>query len=359
MKFSNALIICCLSVYAVFAQNSQKRPDLPFIKGVYGNPGALLSEGQTFQKLGVNAVFVRSAVLNERFFNAAKQEGVRVYVEFPTLNGEEYLAEHPAAWPINEKGERAPQADWFMGICPTDQGFREYRFQQLRSILTQFPVDGIWLDYLHWHAQFETPDPILPETCFCNRCLSKFENDMGVKIPLGETPKKAMWILANNESNWRTWRSRVLTGWVVDMKTTVNELRPGALLGIFYCPWFPTDFNGALYKTMGLDLKALADVADVFSPMLYHRMMGRPTSWVHEYTLWLGTRSGIIKGESPLIWPIVQAHNKPDVVDAKEFLEVMQNGSTPPSSGVMMFSEGSMIEDPGKLEVMKQFYNKR
>src|SRR6185295_14699956 len=120
------------------AQHPQKQPDLPFIKVVYGNPAALLSEAHTFQKLGVNAVFVRSASLNERFFNAAKQEGVRVYVEFPTLNGEEYLAQHPAAWPINEKGERAPQADWFMGICPTDQGFRDYRFQQLRTILTQF-----------------------------------------------------------------------------------------------------------------------------------------------------------------------------------------------------------------------------
>ena len=113
--------------------------------------------------------------------NRARKEGVRIYVEFPVLNGKEYLEAHPEACPITDKGERAGPADSFMGICPTDPGFRSDRQKALASLLSAYAVDGIWLDYFHWHAQFERPDPILPETCFCERCLHLFENFASLK----------------------------------------------------------------------------------------------------------------------------------------------------------------------------------
>ncbi len=74
--------------------------------------------------------------------------------------------------PNNEKGERARPASWFMGICPTEPGFHAYRLEELQELLRTLDVDGVWMDYVHWHAQFEEPEPILPETCFCENCLS-------------------------------------------------------------------------------------------------------------------------------------------------------------------------------------------
>ena len=142
------------------------------------------------------------------------------------------------------------------------------------------------------------------------------------------------------------------------MKTIVKDLRPNALLGIYYCPWFTEDFNGALYRILGLDMKALAGIADVFSPMLYHHMMERSPEWVAEYVNWL-EKEGITSGLKPLIWPIVQAHNKPGIIPTEEFRQVMWNGSRSPSSGIMMFTLHSLISEPGKLEVMKDLYKKR
>jgi hypothetical protein len=162
-----------------------------FIKGVYGNPGTLLKAGYSFDSLGMNAVFVRSGSLNREFYETSKKQGVKVFVEFATLNGKEYLKEHPDAWPIDEKGEKSPPADWFMGICPTHQGFKESRDEELREILSTYEVDGVFLDYVHWHAQFETPEPILPETCFCDRCTQAFGASIDTVIP-GETiPQRA------------------------------------------------------------------------------------------------------------------------------------------------------------------------
>ena len=44
-----------------------------------------------------------------------------------------------------------------MGVCPTHAGFRAYRMQELRDLLIRFELDGVWMDYVHWHAQFEDP----------------------------------------------------------------------------------------------------------------------------------------------------------------------------------------------------------
>lgn len=352
------LVLCFLLFLVSFALSGQEKDEHSFIKGVYGNPAALLQNGHSFESLGINAIFVRSISLTAELYQAARKSDVQVFVEFPLLNGKQYVEEHPEAWPLNEKGEKTLPADWFMGVCPTDLGFRNYRFEQLRKILEEYEVDGIWLDYVHWHAQFETADPILPETCFCQRCINTFGREMNFKVPEGEIASRSAWILAEADSLWRAWRSEVLTRWVSDMKTAVKEKRPNALLGIFYCSWFPSDFNEALYRTLGLNLNQLAGIVDVFSPMLFHSMMDRPVGWVHEYVEWLDVLSGSLS-KKPAIWPIVQAHNKPGVIKAEEFCEAMQNGSRPPASGVMMFSEQSLLQDPEKLRIVKEFYGNK
>lgn len=358
MMKSRAVVLICVLLMTVVSSYGQTGRRLPFTKGVYGNPKELIKDGATFSSLGINSIFVRSSSLDDALYDAARKDDIRVYIEFPTLNGQEYLEEHPEAWPLNERGERAPAADWFMGVCLSDSGFIKHRAQELRAVLKKYPVDGVWLDYVHWHAQFETPQPILPETCFCDRCVSAFEKKKSVDVIDGDVQQKAQWILSNSDSLWRVWRSETLTEWLAYMKSIVREERPRAMLGIYYCPWYPADYDSALYKTLGIDMVALAGVADVLSPMLYHRMMERSTDWVSEYVQWLS--DSIVAGKRrPLIWPIVQAHNKPDIVTVEEFRSVMWNGSRAPATGIMMFTVNTLADEPAKLEVMKDLYRKR
>src|SRR5687767_15880220 len=106
------LFILMLLALFTFPLKGQHESRASFTKGVYGDPAAFLKNGMSFKSLGINALFVRSASLTPDLYKAAREDGIRVYVEFPTLNGKDYLADHPEAWPINEKGERAPAADW-------------------------------------------------------------------------------------------------------------------------------------------------------------------------------------------------------------------------------------------------------
>jgi hypothetical protein len=327
-----------------------------FVKGAYGNPAALWEQGYRFDSLGLNAVFVRSQSLSRDFLTRARSEGVKVYMEFPTLNGKAWLKTHPEATPITAGGVPAQAADWFMGICPTDSAFRRHRKEELAGLLDSLAVDGVFLDYFHWHAQFESEHPILPETCFCDRCLHLFEGWSGQE-PIGEnTAEKAAWILKNQDAAWRRWRANVLLDWAVDLRHQVRRINPDLVVGVYHCGWFPADHDSALYRILGIDLPTLAREVDALSPMLFHQLKNRPTAWVGEYMNWLDQQPWMKTDTVSRIWPIVQAYNNPGIISAEEFAEVLKYGSGTPSTGLMFFSAEAIATDSIKLNVLKEFY---
>ncbi len=175
--------ILLLTALGLFISCEQKPAKTVEIRGIYGNPKPFWDKDLNLIDLGVNAIFVHSGSIDHDMINRARSEELMVFAEFATLNGKNYVEKHPEAWAINEKGEKVQAASWFMGVCPTEPGFRQYRFDQLRDLLLEYDLDGVWMDYVHWHAQFEDPEPILPETCFCNHCLDDFSKDSGIEIP--------------------------------------------------------------------------------------------------------------------------------------------------------------------------------
>jgi len=328
------------------------------IRGVYGNPTPFWDKELNLNDLGVNAIFVHSGSISEDMINRARSEGSMVFAEFATLNGKNYVDKHPESWAINEKGEKVQPASWFMGVCPTEPGFRRYRFDQLRDLLLKFDLDGVWLDYTHWHAQFEEPEPILPETCFCDNCIDTFSRDSGIEIPYGTVPEKALWILDNYDQSWRDWRCHVIDDWVRQMKNILKEIRPQALLGLYHCPWNDQKFDGARRRILGLDYDLLKETIDVFSPMVYHGRMGRDPEWVEENIIWFCKQLNIKNNSYPKVWPIVQAHNDPEAISPQEFETVLMGGLAGKSSGVMMFTSHAVAQDEGKTQVMKKVYTK-
>ena len=362
MKIS-IVAIACFNIIIVFSGIASrpemfrtKDPKKMEIRGIYGSPDAFWKKNLQLDQLGVNAVFIHDKSINEAIMKRARMEGLKVFAEFPTLNGKNYVEQHPEAWAIDKSGNKVQQATWFMGVCPTEPEFREYRKNELRKLLRTFDLDGIWMDYLHWHAQFEDPQPILPETCFCDHCLTNFQIATNVQIPAGNVSTKSEWILRHHDSAWRNWRCSIIAGWVRDFKKIVKEERPAALLGVYHCPWYDDDFEGARRRLLGLDYDTLREIVDVFSPMVYHGRMGKSPDWVKENIEWFSGRLKIQPGGFPKVWPIVQAHNDPHIISAEEFEKVLQYGGSGGSTGVMMFTSNSVAEDPGKIKTMERTY---
>ncbi|MFC2076545.1 hypothetical protein ACFLT7_05635 [candidate division KSB1 bacterium] len=353
MKLKNPhLLLLCMVLFCAACGEKEIS-----IRGIYGSPRSLWNEGIRLDDYAINAVFVYSGAIDSAMINRARDEGARVYSEFATLNGKGYVEKHPEAWPINERGEREPAATWFMGVCPTDPGFKAYRMKLLRELITKFDLAGIWMDYVHWHAQFEDPEPILPETCFCDNCLASFEADTGIDVPDGSTAERAGWILDNRDPQWRDWRCSVIVDWARDMKTIIREIRPDALLGVYHCPWDDAEFDGARRRILGLDFGDLAGVVDAFSPMVYHGRMGRKPEWVEEYVGWFCRQMELKSDGKKKVWPIVQAHDEPYEISADEFETVLLGGVTGTADGVMMFTVRSIAESYAKAAVLKRIYN--
>lgn len=353
VQISNTVVL----VSTIFLLGCQQNiaPDIE-TRGIYGNPQPFWDKGINLKDLGANSVFVHSGSISHEMVDRAKSEGMKVFAEFATLNGKNYVEQHPEAWAINEKGEKVEAATWFMGVCPTEPGFRQYRFTQLKNLLQEFDLDGVWMDYVHWHAQFEDPEPILPETCFCDHCLKKFAADTRIQIPEKTKPEMAQWILKEQDQTWRDWRCKVVLEWANEMKAILKDEHPNALLGLYHCPWKDDEYNEASRRILGLDYDLLVDVIDVFSPMVYHGRMERSPEWVADNTAWFSKRLNIQPDNGPKLWPIVQAYNDPKLISNQEFETVLKGGLSGMSSGVMMFTAHAVAVDEGKTNVMKKVY---
>jgi hypothetical protein len=330
------------------------------IRGTYAHPRSFWERGARLDDYGVNAVFIHSGDLDEATVSRARDEGCLVFAEFATLNGQhdDYVARHPEAHPIDDQGKPVSPATWFLGACPTDPGFRASRMQALRELVTSVDVDGVWMDYLHWHAQFEDPYPIFVKTCFSESCLTAFQEHTGVRVPEGPVAERSKWIFMNAAHQWEDWRVSVLVDWARQIHGIVKQHRPQALVGNFQVAWKDEDLGGVRRRCLGLDFRALAPYVDVFSPMIYHGRSGKPAKYVREYVEYFSEQYEVATepGRFPRLWPIVQAYDEPRI-EPDEFGRVLRYGLSGRSTGVMMFTLGSVAEDDGKMAVMRRIYN--
>ena len=341
------------------------------IRGAYGSPKTFWEKGKRLNDYGINALFVHSGSIDDALLRRARDEGAKVFAEFATFNGEGWLTrregeqehrieEHADAWPIDASGQPSPRQKWFLGVCPTNKAFVDAKLAALKQLVTTHRLDGVWLDYMHWHAQFEDPKPLLPETCFNESCVSEFQERAQLSVKGSKPEEWARDILRRHEVSWRSWRTAVLTDFARRCREEIWQHAPQMMLGNYQCAWRDDEYAGARRRILGLDVERLADVFDVLSPMAYHARSGHSVGWVEENVKWL-SKTLHLKGapsEKPRIWPIVQAWSDPGgiKVSAEEFEKALRYATAGAATGVMMFTLSAVAEDEAKLDVLKKVY---
>src|SRR3989344_3527923 len=122
------------------------------------------------------------------------------------------------------------------------------------------------------------------------------------------------------------------------LENIANEVRKyvpkNVKIGYFAVP-FKHDEYSDLVNILGQDHKLLAKHFDIISPMLYHRMIKKPVSYIHEYVEYLYNLT------NRPIMPIIQIKDMPDSVPDKlgkqEALLAAKEAVKPPSMGVSIF----------------------
>ena len=331
-------------------------PGVP-LRGIYGGiPQEIIDGGRSLREFGVDAVWLGSGSYTAERLAWMRAQRVQAYAEFNTLHVADYLKAHPDAAPVGTDGRVSPPPDGWQGICPTHEGYRAERMRAFRTLLETFAIDGVWLDYHHSHASWEQAEPNMPDTCFCDRCLLRFQKDTAITLPPAPTPERAALLLSTHRAAWVRWRMGVFTDWVREFRDIRNAVRPGALLGTFHNPWSDEDFGGARLGKLGIDLKAQAAYVDVFSPMPYHARFGHAgdPAWISRQVAWLGKHLAVsgAPGERLRIWPIVQVSDWGTPVPVEQIDEVLRHGARAPATGVMVFAWGGLRKQPEKVEAI-------
>lgn len=362
-RYSRAAVVllaCGLALSSKAEIAPEVRPHIA-VRGIYGGvPVQILERGRTLSDYGVNAIWLGSGAITNERLALLRGQGIQVFAEFNTMHEAGYLREHPDAAPVGTDGTVSPPPAGWQGICPTHPGYRRYRMDAFRRLLETFPIDGVWLDYHHSHAAWEQAIPELPDTCFCERCIAQFARDTRTMLPRRPAAELSSILLGKERRKWVRWRADLFTDWVREFRIILDKTRPGALLGAFHNPWSDSDYNGALIEKLAIDLKAQARYIDVFSIMPYHARFGHAAdpAWISRQTAWLGSYLGISgrAGERHRIWPIVQLADWGEQVAPSQVGEILDHGTRPPSTGVLVFAWGRLHQNWEKVEELGRFF---
>ena len=80
-------------------------------------------------------------------------------------------------------------------------------------------IDGVWLDFIRYPGFWEVPDPKIPDTCYCPRCLAKFQKDSRISMPSGlDTKGSAAWIKAHAPYQWMVWKKEQIASFVSETR---------------------------------------------------------------------------------------------------------------------------------------------
>lgn len=318
------------------------------MKAIYGvNVSQVDKINQTVERLketGVNSAFV---VKDKRLIDALHKNGLRVFFSINVFGGVGPWNQFPELRPITHTGKPLDSMNGYGGLCPTNEPYRQRKLDEISNLLKEYPVDGIWLDFIRYPTKWEVKNPNIQRTCFCTNCLTKFSQDTNVKFPYNLTTveEKANWILKFYDSTWNKWRSDQIISFVRDVRKVISEVRPKTLLGIFAVPWRKGDFGEAIIWGVAQDFEKMSPYVDAFSPMVYHEMCGRPVTWISEITDYFSMQT-----KKP-VYPIIQAEN----ITSAEFREAIHAGLNPPSSGIIIFTFPYL--DRKKWDILSQSLN--
>jgi hypothetical protein len=317
------------------------------------DPDALFRD---WKRLGIDTAFLSTKLAeSDNFMPAARRAGVRTFVIAPVFFNPEYLAAHPDAWAITGRGEKAKN-DWVEFVCPSDEAYRQERARYVLSLLAKRRPDGLSIDFIRHFVFWEMVRPDgridpLDTTCFCPRCVGRFEKETGTALPVAAkaSPRAAAeWLLAHEADEWMRWRAGLITSWVERVARDARRIAPGVKINVHLVPWGESDYENGPLRVAGQDIPALARLADYVSPMCYAHMLYRDPAWVGRVTRELAARVSV-----PVLPSIeVKESYRKEPLATAFFEAALDAALAPPSAGVVFWSWPPLSEDTAKQEIV-------
>ncbi|UCG01349.1 MAG: hypothetical protein JSW11_17240 [Candidatus Heimdallarchaeota archaeon] len=315
-----------------------------------------------WRSLSFDTVFVSTSLYsNYKFRKLMKEKKMTVFIIFPVFYDPEALEKNPELYSITNKGEKAVD-EWVKFVCPTRDDYRKNKVEEMKKVVTELNPDGLSLDFIRYFVFWEKIYPgrtleSIPNCCFCPYCIEKFQEDSKLAMPteIMDNQRIVEFIQNNLSIEWTKWKCTNISNFIKEITQEVRKLKPDILINVHVLPWRQIDFDGAIEKIAGQDLKEIAKIVDFISPMCYSHMLKRKPSWIN----------AVVKNMYELtkqkIVPSIQVERSylTTEITTEEFSEMVVQAVKVPSSGVIFWSWEKIQDNPEKMEQIKTIINRK
>jgi len=309
-----------------------------------------------WEELGINTVFASPSVFGDEFRSLAKKHRIKTFIILPVFYDPAALEADPDLYAITDKGEKANE-EWVEFVCPSREDYNNQKVEYIKKLIQKLDPDGISLDFIRYFCFWEKvypdrhPDSI-PNTCFCQHCLEKFQKETEVIIPdsLENVSVIAGWIQTNHQDEWTGWKCGWIKAMVENIVMEAKKIKPEIKVNLHVVPWRKDDFNNAIRRIVAQDFSNFANYADILSPMTYAHMVKREPAWINSVVIDIAEQT-----ECKVI-PSIQVNEAylTEPLTMKEFEKSVLAALKPPSSGVFFWSWEQLESRPEKKEVLKK-----
>ena len=231
---------------------------------------------------------VPSSVATDRVWSdALHAAGLRVYQTTALFFDPELLRAFPDARPLDANGHPDAGFDWYLGVCPTHEGYLEAKIDRLRAVAAELEPDGLFLSFTRYPGFWENWVPGYTFTnsdrfCFCPRCRGRFARDLGLDLGPDDAAAQARIILGEHAAAWTDWRSARIVDAIDRIAAVVITERPGLQIMLNTLAFPASDFDGRdVRKAIAAqDLSVLRQIVDQFELMTYLQILNRPHAWL-------------------------------------------------------------------------------
>lgn len=220
---------------------------------------------------------------------ALRDAGMTVYQTTALFFDTALVWRFPDARPIDAAGTPSAGFDWYLGACPTHEGYLAEKAARMAAVAGELRPDGYFLSFTRYPGFWENWVPSYrfshaDRFCFCDRCRALFARDLDLDLPRGDIATQARFILNHHGSAWTRWRCGRILAAVEEIAAVLRAEIPGLPLMLNTLPFPTADFDGldARREIAAQDLSLLSSMFDRFELMTYLQILARPDAWLDD-----------------------------------------------------------------------------
>ncbi len=292
---------------------------------------------------------------DEAFRESLRAKNIKFYEAIAMFFDPQVYEAHPNCRPVGADGRVMEMYGWYVGLCPTNRQRLEERIAKVEQVVEHHQPDGLFLGWIRYPGFWELwmPETVraeIPEYCFCDRCLERFQTDTGLTVSDGSTSERAAFIQRELRSEWTQWKCQVIADVVGQIKRAAQRYQPDISIMINTLPFTRRDYENAMEEVTGQRFEFLASHADVFELMHYHQILRREpveftkTSVEQAEARTTRTLLATLQTKPDYLQDIYAAGRRKPEIPFEEHLATLRAVTDSPADGVMVYHWKDYLE---------------